>query len=152
MAVRRFPPPWSIEDLGAALLLSSISDLLSERLYFAAPRVRADWHGRRQSPRHEKLFTRDEVRLIAANIGKLPGPAEGLVASMRSSDWTGRRNVLCVSVAEAAHAPQRLEALFKGRKPAIRTAAPRLASAVLRTPGIILRFGGCAGRGSDANC
>jgi len=57
---RRFPPPWTVEDIGVAF---KVSDSTGQRLayvYFDDPRAAA------------KPLTRDEARRIAANIAKLP--------------------------------------------------------------------------------
>ena len=60
---RRFPPPWSIEDLGAAFVVKdSARHKLAYVYYEEVP-------GR---PSSTKL-TKDEARRDAANIAKLPG-------------------------------------------------------------------------------
>ncbi len=82
-----------------------------------------------------------------ANIAKLA--AEGLVPSMWSFDWTGRRNVLRVSVAETADAANRGQALFEAGEPAI---VGRIAGIIDGAPGIILGFGGRSNCGDGANC
>ena len=60
---RRFPPPWSIEDLGAAFV---VMDRSGQKLLFVYYEEEA---GRRSSA---KLLTKDEARRIAANVAKLP--------------------------------------------------------------------------------
>ncbi len=63
MATRRFPPPWSVEDIGAAFVVTdSVGQKLAYIYYEEEP-------GRRSAV---KLLTRDEARRIAVNIAKLP--------------------------------------------------------------------------------
>jgi hypothetical protein len=63
MAERRFPPPWSIEDTGAAFV---VKDGTGQKLgYF----YYEEESGRRSAA---KLLTKDEARQIAANVAKLP--------------------------------------------------------------------------------
>ncbi len=63
MTARRFPPPWSVEDIEAAFIVrDSDGQKLAYVYYEEEP-------GRRSAA---KLLTRDEARRIAANIAKLP--------------------------------------------------------------------------------
>jgi hypothetical protein len=64
VTVRRFPPPWSIEELNNACFV--VRDHDGQQLacvYFE------DEPGGRSTA---KLLTRDEARRIAVNIAKLP--------------------------------------------------------------------------------
>jgi hypothetical protein len=60
---RRFPVPWTVEDIGACFIVKdSTGQKLAAVYYEEEP-------GRRSSA---KLLTRDEARRIAANVAKLP--------------------------------------------------------------------------------
>ncbi len=62
-ASRRFPPPWSVEELDACFVVQDHDGQKIAYVYFE------DEPGRRSAA---KLLTRDEARRIAANIAKLP--------------------------------------------------------------------------------
>ncbi len=63
MAERRFPPPWSVEELDACFV---VTDSAGQKLAYVNFEEEP---GRRSAA---KLLTRDEARRIAANIAKLP--------------------------------------------------------------------------------
>jgi hypothetical protein len=64
MTARCFPPPWSIEDTGAAFVVKDASGQKLGYFYYE------EEPGRRSTA---KMLTRDEARRIAANVAKLPG-------------------------------------------------------------------------------
>jgi hypothetical protein len=60
---RRFPPPWTVEELEACFVVKDHAVQKLAYVYFE------DEPGRRSAA---KQLTRDEARRIAANIAKLP--------------------------------------------------------------------------------
>ena len=60
---RRFPPPWSVEELEACFVVRDRDGQQLAYVYFE------DEPGRRSAA---KLLERDEARRIAVNIAKLP--------------------------------------------------------------------------------
>ena len=67
MTVRRFPPPWDIEEANAACFIVKNGHALAYVYFEQEP-------GRRAAA---NLLTRDEARRIAANIAKLPQLLKG---------------------------------------------------------------------------
>ena len=64
MSSRRFPPPWSLEELNDACFV--VKDSNGQALAYV---YYEDEPGRRSAA---KLLTKDEARRVAANIAKLP--------------------------------------------------------------------------------
>jgi hypothetical protein len=63
MPSRLFPPPWSIEDIGAACVVKDSNGQQLPYVYYE------DEPQRRVAA---KMLTKNEVRRIAPNIAKLP--------------------------------------------------------------------------------
>jgi hypothetical protein len=63
MAERRFPPPWTVEDIGAAFVVMDSAGQKLSYIYYE------DEPGRRSAA---KLLSKDEARRIAVNVAKLP--------------------------------------------------------------------------------
>jgi hypothetical protein len=63
MPDRRFPPPWSVEELDARFVV---------RDQKGQPLAYIHYEGKAGPRSAGKLLTRDEARLIAARIAKLP--------------------------------------------------------------------------------
>jgi hypothetical protein len=64
VTTRRFPPPWTVEELDACFVVRDASGQALSYVYFE------EEPGRRSAA---KLLSKDEARRIAANIAKLPG-------------------------------------------------------------------------------
>ena len=64
MTERRFPPPWTVEDIGAAFVVRDAHGQGLAYVYYE------DDPGRRMAG---KMLTNDEARRIAVNIANLPG-------------------------------------------------------------------------------
>jgi hypothetical protein len=63
MPSRRFPPPWSVDELEACFVVADSAGQKLAYVYFEED------PGRRSAA---KLLTKDEARRIAVNIAKLP--------------------------------------------------------------------------------
>jgi hypothetical protein len=63
LTTRRFPPPWSVEELEACFVVRDHSGQKLAYVYY-------EDEPQRRAP--AKLLTKDEARRIAANIAKLP--------------------------------------------------------------------------------
>jgi hypothetical protein len=63
VSARRFPPPWSVEELDACYVVRDRNGQALAYVYFE------DEPGRRSAA---KLLSKDEARRIAMNIAKLP--------------------------------------------------------------------------------
>jgi hypothetical protein len=66
---RRFPPPWSVDELDACFVVKDSAGQNLAYVYYE------DEPGRRSAA---KLLTKDEARRIAVNIAKLPNFLLGL--------------------------------------------------------------------------
>jgi hypothetical protein len=60
---RRFPPPWTVEELDACFVVIDSAEQKLAYVYFE------DEAGRRSAG---KLLTKDEARRIAVNLARLP--------------------------------------------------------------------------------
>ena len=63
MPDRRFPPPWTVEELDACFVVRDSNGQQLAYVFFE------DEPGRRSAA---KLLSKDEARRIAANVAKLP--------------------------------------------------------------------------------
>jgi hypothetical protein len=63
MTIRRFPPPWSVQELEACFFVTDSSVQKFAYVYFD------DEPQRRTAA---KMLTKDEARRVAANIARLP--------------------------------------------------------------------------------
>jgi hypothetical protein len=63
MTARRFPPPWTVEELDACFVVKDSAGQQLAYVYFE------DEPGRRSAA---KLLSKDEARRIASNMAKLP--------------------------------------------------------------------------------
>jgi hypothetical protein len=63
MPARRFPPPWSVDELEACFVVEDSAGQKLAYIYYE------EESGRRSAA---KLLTKDEARRIASNIAKLP--------------------------------------------------------------------------------
>ena len=63
LPARRFPPPWSVEDIDAAFVVKDGNGQQLAYVYYE------EEPGRRTA---SKMLSKDEARRIAANIAKLP--------------------------------------------------------------------------------
>ena len=72
MTTRRFPPPWSVEELDACYVVRDHSGQQLAYVYFE------DEPGRRSAV---KLLTKDEARRIVANVARLPTCCAKLVGA-----------------------------------------------------------------------
>jgi hypothetical protein len=63
MPERHFPPPWTVEDIGAAFVVKDSADQQLAYIYYE------EEPGRRSAA---KMLSKDEARRIAANVAKLP--------------------------------------------------------------------------------
>ena len=62
---RRFPPPWSVDDIGGCFVVKHANEQMLAYVYYDDPRAA------------DKPLTRDEARRVAANIAKLPELRQG---------------------------------------------------------------------------
>jgi len=63
MTARRFPPPWSVVDIGGCFVVKASNDRPLVFIYYAEGVARRSL---------SRLLTRDAARRIAASFAKLP--------------------------------------------------------------------------------
>jgi hypothetical protein len=63
MAARRFPPPWSVEDVGGSFVVKASNDRPLVFIYYREGAARRSL---------ARLLTRNAARRIAVGIAKLP--------------------------------------------------------------------------------
>ena len=63
MAARRFPPPWSVEDIGGSFVVKASNERPLVFIYYGEDADRRSL---------AKFLTRDATRRIAAVVAKLP--------------------------------------------------------------------------------
>jgi hypothetical protein len=63
MPARRFPPPWSVEDIGGCFVVKASNDRPLVFIYYGEGVARRSL---------ARLLTRDAARRIAAGMTKLP--------------------------------------------------------------------------------
>src|SRR5690349_13095596 len=85
MPDRRFPPPWSLDELEACFVVKDSAGQKLAYIYFEED------PGRRSAA---KLLSKDEARRIAVNIAKLPqhrqgGPLKPLAPEQRAEPERG---------------------------------------------------------------
>jgi hypothetical protein len=91
---RRFPPPWSVDELEESFVIKDASGQALAYVYFEDNDSRRSVMNR---------LTRDEARRIAANIAKLPAFVEA--EKDRPEDVLHERARQCRARAEAANDP-----------------------------------------------
>jgi hypothetical protein len=69
MPERRFPPPWSVEDIGGCFVVKASNNRPLVFIYYGEGVARRSL---------AKLLTRDAARRIASGIAKLPGLVQWL--------------------------------------------------------------------------
>jgi hypothetical protein len=80
-AGRRFPPPWTVEDLGSCFVVKDNNGQKLSYVYYE------EEPGRRSTA---KMFSRDEARGIAANFAKLPELERKKALASRPGTQTNR--------------------------------------------------------------